>query len=158
MQAGKCQLFMWSSTFADMVILGLCWILCSIPIITIGAATSALYYSVAKTMRYGTGKPVREFFKAFRENQRAGIMIFLPSAITFITTLILAFLAQAITCLLYTSNTDLIIASENQMMYFQWMQIIIIVTIIGLLVVLSYLDVYKRQEDNRSGRAYRKQS
>lgn len=88
---------MMSSTFADMVILGLCWILCSIPIITIGAATSALYYSVAKTMRYGTGKPVREFFKAFRENQRAGIMIFLPSAITFITTLILAFLAQAIT-------------------------------------------------------------
>lgn len=97
MQAGKGQLFMWSSTFADMVILGLCWILCSIPIITIGTATSALYYSVAKTMRYGTGKPVREFFKAFRENQRAGIMIFLPSAITFITTLILAFLAQAIT-------------------------------------------------------------
>ena len=52
MQAGKGQLFMWSSTFADMVILGLCWILCSIPIITIGTATSALYYSV-----YGTNFP-----------------------------------------------------------------------------------------------------
>ena len=51
MHTGKGQLFMWSSTFADMVILGLCWFLCSIPIITIGTATSALYYSVAK--RYG---------------------------------------------------------------------------------------------------------
>ena len=44
-------------------------------------------------------------------------------------------------------NTDLIIASENQMIYLQWMQIIIIVTIIGLLVVLSYFcfTLYKKQ-------------
>lgn len=97
MHTGKGQLFMWSSTFADMVILGLCWFLCSISIITIGTATSALYYSVAKTIRYGAGKPVQEFFKAFRENQRAGIMTFVPIAITFMTTLILAFLAQTIT-------------------------------------------------------------
>ena len=48
-------------------------------------------------------------------------------------------------------NTDLIIASENQMIYFRWMQIIIIVAMIGLLVVLSYFcfTLYKKQISGR---------
>lgn len=48
-------------------VLHLLWLLCSIPLITIGASTSALFYSMLK-LRAKEGKITANFFKSFREN------------------------------------------------------------------------------------------
>ena len=71
---GKGKFFIFIDTFSDLVILGLLWTFCSLPIVTIGASSSALYYSVARTIRYGEGKPVQVFFRNFRTNIKSTII------------------------------------------------------------------------------------
>ena len=36
------------SRFIDLIVAGLYWLICSLPVITIGAASTALYYAVVK--------------------------------------------------------------------------------------------------------------
>lgn len=45
----------------NLIAVSVLWIVCSIPLITIGTSTSALYYAVVKSIRKGFGYPVREF-------------------------------------------------------------------------------------------------
>ena len=56
----------------DVVILNILWIICSIPIITAGAATTALYYSLLKINRETDSSITGMFFKAFRQNLKQG--------------------------------------------------------------------------------------
>ena len=42
----------------DIVTAGLLWLLCSLPLVTIGAASTALYYSVVKCIRHERGRLV----------------------------------------------------------------------------------------------------
>ena len=66
--------------FADMVILNLLLIICSIPVFTFGAALTAVYYCSFKIVRnedYGT---VKMFFKSFRLNFRQATVIWLIMA------------------------------------------------------------------------------
>ena len=53
---------------ADIVTLHFLWILYSLPIITIGASTTALYYSCMKRIRTGEGYVTQNFRKSFRQN------------------------------------------------------------------------------------------
>lgn len=57
----------------DLVLLSLCWILCSLPLVTVGSASAALYYSAVKCVRRGEEHPVRNFFHSFRENLRPAL-------------------------------------------------------------------------------------
>lgn len=57
----------------DMLHVGLLWLLCSIPIITMGTATTAAYYTMAKCVRFKSGYVSREFWGAFRKNFRQTI-------------------------------------------------------------------------------------
>lgn len=52
----------------DCVILSVLWLVCCIPVITIGASTTALYYTVHKSIRGNRGYVSRNFFHAFKEN------------------------------------------------------------------------------------------
>lgn len=56
------------SKVADLIILNLLWIFCSIPIVTIGAATSALYSETFKLAEDKEGYIISSYFKAFKEN------------------------------------------------------------------------------------------
>lgn len=62
---------------ADFIILNLLWILCSIPIITIGASTTALYTVMLKVVKNEEGYIARGFFKAFRENFKQSTLLWL---------------------------------------------------------------------------------
>lgn len=53
---------------ADVFLLSVLWAVCSLPVITIGASTSALYYVTLKMTRSHEGYLVRSYLKAFREN------------------------------------------------------------------------------------------
>lgn len=54
----------------DILYVGILWIVCCIPVITMGAATTAAYYTMSKCVRHKSGYIGREFFKAFLNNAK----------------------------------------------------------------------------------------
>ena len=60
-----------------LILLNVCWILCSLPIFTMGAATSSLYTVLIKMRDGDDTKVVRRFFAAFRENFKRGTAVWL---------------------------------------------------------------------------------
>lgn len=56
------------SKTVDIILLSALWFLCCLPVITIGASTTALYYSVVKAIRKNRGYAVKNFFHAFAGN------------------------------------------------------------------------------------------
>lgn len=65
------------SKICDMVCLNLLWLLCSIPLVTIGASTTAMYTVMLKMVKNEEGYIFRGFFKAFKENFRQSTIIWL---------------------------------------------------------------------------------
>lgn len=63
--------------FWDVVVLNILWIICSIPIFTIGASTTAMYYVTLKLARDDDGYTIRSFFKSFKENFKQATVIWL---------------------------------------------------------------------------------
>lgn len=63
--------------FGDLIILNILWLICSIPIITIGASTTAVYYVTLKLARDDDGYTIRSFFKSFKENFKQSTIIWL---------------------------------------------------------------------------------
>lgn len=63
--------------FFDIMILNILWIVCSIPLFTIGASTTAVYYVMLKLVRDEEGPTVRSFFKSFKENFKQATVIWL---------------------------------------------------------------------------------
>lgn len=56
------------SKLADVAIVSLLWIVFSLPIITIGASTTALYYASVKVIRRGRNYIWRSFWQSFKDN------------------------------------------------------------------------------------------
>ena len=65
------------SALTDVILAGILWFVCSVPIITIGASSTALYYVTVKSIRHERGRLVKTFFKAFRSNFFASFKIWL---------------------------------------------------------------------------------
>ncbi len=59
---------------ADMVILSICWLVCCLPVVTVGAATSALYYASMKN-HLGEGTIIRNFFRAFVRDFKQSLLL-----------------------------------------------------------------------------------
>ncbi len=53
--------------FADIIVMSLWWVIGCLPIVTIGASTTALYYAAMKSTRKD-GTVTKNFWKSFREN------------------------------------------------------------------------------------------
>lgn len=62
---------------ADLMILNFLWIICSIPIVTMGASTTAVYYVTLKLVRDEEGYIAKSFFKSFKENFKQSTIIWL---------------------------------------------------------------------------------
>ena len=64
------------SSLFDMIVLHILWLICCIPIITIGPATTAAHYVAMKKIVKDGGRNVWSlFFKSFRENLKQGIIL-----------------------------------------------------------------------------------
>lgn len=74
--------FRFTDRVLDIAVLSILWLVCSLPIVTIGAASTALYYSCAKCLRYKEPKPYRNFVYAFKQN-------FFTSTLTWLIYLVL---------------------------------------------------------------------
>ena len=78
------NLFSYDSRFTQVLMklvyssyLNILWFICSIPIFTIGASTTALYYTCLKIVRNEEGNVTKTFFKSFKENFRQATVIWL---------------------------------------------------------------------------------
>ena len=60
--------YKWGTEIADFMILSILWLVCSIPIFTIGASTTALFYVLGKKVRKEDTYVFKPFFKSFKEN------------------------------------------------------------------------------------------
>lgn len=61
----------------DFILLNILWVVCSIPLFTIGASTTALYTVMLKIVRNEEGYIVKGFLNAFRENFKKSTIIWL---------------------------------------------------------------------------------
>lgn len=65
------------STIADIAVISLLFVVCSIPVFTIGASFTALYTVSLKLSEHEEGYITHDFFKAFKENFRQATAIWL---------------------------------------------------------------------------------
>jgi len=62
-------------TLGDLMILNWLWFFTSLPIITIGPASCAMYTVTLKLARGEHTAPVRDYFRAFRDNFKKGLVL-----------------------------------------------------------------------------------
>lgn len=65
------------SRIIDCILLNILWLICSLPVVTIGASTTALYYTVNKVILHGENYAFREFWKAFKTNLKQSTIIWI---------------------------------------------------------------------------------
>ena len=61
--------------FADIMFLNVNTLICCIPIITIGPATTAMHYVLLKMFRNECDSVIKNYFKSFKENFKQGIVL-----------------------------------------------------------------------------------
>ena len=67
--------FRFMGRVADLMILNVVFLVCCIPVVTIGPAITALYYTTLKMVRNEESYIVKGFFHSFKQNLRQGIII-----------------------------------------------------------------------------------
>ena len=78
------KFFSYDSKFSQIMLkfcyacwLNLLWAVCSIPIVTVGASTTALYYVMLKLARGEEGNVTTMFFRSFKENFKQATVLWL---------------------------------------------------------------------------------
>ena len=64
----KNPLFSFLNLLGQLILLSILWTVCCLPIITVGASTVALYYTVVKVLRRNQDSLSAAFFRGFRNN------------------------------------------------------------------------------------------
>ena len=63
------------NAIGQLVFASILWVVCCLPVVTIGPASAALYYAVVKAVRRDRGTIITSFFHAFQANFRQGMWI-----------------------------------------------------------------------------------
>ena len=109
-------------TLGDIIIVNILFILCSIPIVTMGASMSAMYFTLLKKQRTGeNGGVVKLFFKGFKDN-------FKQSTISWLLFLLISFI--------FTLDFNLFGKGgpqENKLMYY---------TSVVLMILTCFIAIY----------------
>lgn len=63
------------NTLTDIMALSVLWLLLSLPVLTLGAATAALYDSVVRCIRYKQPRPYARFFRTFKNELVPGALL-----------------------------------------------------------------------------------
>lgn len=67
----------------DAMLLSILFVVCSVPIFTIGASVTALYYTAMKGIKGGDGYVAKYFFKSFKDNFKQSTIIWLICLVVF---------------------------------------------------------------------------
>ncbi len=65
----RCMIYM-----GNLILVSFFWIVCCLPVVTVGWSTTAMYYSVVKAVRFDRGDCVREFFAAMKREWKQGLL------------------------------------------------------------------------------------
>lgn len=76
------KFFVFMGRVADLIILNLICLVCCIPIVTIGASLTALFYVTLKMVRNEESYIIKSFFKSFKENFKQSTIINLIMLVT----------------------------------------------------------------------------
>ncbi|MCR5276003.1 MAG: DUF624 domain-containing protein [Clostridiales bacterium] len=63
------------SRLGDVMLLNFCFLITCLPVVTTGAAATALYFSIYKRHADHSDTPVADFFRSFKKNLRQGIIL-----------------------------------------------------------------------------------
>lgn len=110
------------SKVADLVILNLLFLICCLPIVTIGAALTGLNYVTLKMAEDEEGYIIKGFFKSFRQNFR-------QATILWIIMLVIGVVL----------GLDFYIISQNAGTAFSVMRIFLMIAAVLYLMVFTYL-------------------
>jgi uncharacterized membrane protein YesL len=122
---GKVYRFMEKIT--NCLIVSILWTIFSLPIITIGASSTALYYTVYKVIRNDTGHIWREFWNAFKNNFKQSTFLWI------IFLLIIAFLG--VDCYFSYILSDVNVTLK-------WMTVILLIAIVFVVMWSLYWFPY----------------
>lgn len=67
----------WLAFLLDALLISVAWAICSLPVITLGAATAALNKVAMNWMKDRAGCTLGDFFRAFKENWKTGTGVWL---------------------------------------------------------------------------------
>lgn len=73
------NLYFHLTKLSECIVLSLLWLLTSAPVITMGAASAALYYTSNKVIKNGIGHVSREYWKAFKSVFRQATLTWLAA-------------------------------------------------------------------------------
>ncbi|MDO4260685.1 MAG: YesL family protein [Eubacteriales bacterium] len=104
------------SRFAQLLALSVLWIVCSVPWITAGASTAALYTVTLRMVRGEEGKVASGFFRAWRENFCQATLIHL-----LLTVLAAALLLYGQAAALFTGGAGLFFTGAGALMWLLWL-------------------------------------
>lgn len=114
-----------------LILCNILWVLCSIPFLTIGASTTALYYSVVKSLRRDGAPLTRSFFHAFRENFRQSTVVHI----------VLLWLSALPVCVLVAAHLE---QSAWGVMEYAMVGILILLGLVAVLVYPAISRFYHR--------------
>lgn len=114
-------IWVWANRLADVLLVALFWFITSIPIITIGASSTAAYYVYMKMARHEDGYLWKNYWKSFKQN-------FMQATILW---LVQAFIAAGLGITAYTYYIQGTKISAGIMAFF-----------VGLLVVVCIVCIY----------------
>ena len=69
--------FRFGNILADIMILSLLWLILSLPIITIGASTTALFYVTTRRISDRESYLIKDYFKSFKENFKKATILWI---------------------------------------------------------------------------------
>lgn len=107
------------SKIINVIIVNMMFVICSFPIITIGAATTALYSVTLKMARDQEGYIVRDFLSSFKDNFKQATIIWLGMLVSFVVLI-----------------TDINVL--NVMIQWQWMMIPIYMIIFLIIILMLF--------------------
>ncbi len=62
------------TSFSQVIVVSMLWFFTSIPLITVGASTAALYHSITMVIRKDSTQVTKKYFRTFRENFRQSLV------------------------------------------------------------------------------------
>ena len=88
--------WMFMSKIADVLCISLLWLLFSIPVVTIGASTTALFQFTLKQSANEEGYVWHTFFNAFKKNFKQATIIWIPALLLGILLIVEAYVCLAV--------------------------------------------------------------
>lgn len=71
------RIMIFLSRVADLVILNVLWLVCCIPVVTIGASTTAMYHVIRHWQKDSVSSVVRDFFQSFKDDFKQATPVYL---------------------------------------------------------------------------------